>query len=244
MTQSVQDLPIETEPVNCPSSRPRPEEIFEQLFSNLVHPGDSILDAGCSNGRFAAERCSGLSRCRITGLDLLETVGQNPSVDFRVCGNVNQLPFSANSFDVIYARWLVEHLENPEVALREFHRVLKPGGRLALFTTNLLHYYGGAAKFTPNWFHLWFNRRVRGFKEDDIFPTYYRANTRWRLQKLLSSAGFRRADTEVTLAEGAPTVLAFNSLLHRVGMAYEYLVKRFDVLSAFRMNLIAMARKE
>jgi hypothetical protein len=33
-------------------------------------------------------------------------------------------------------------------------------------------------------------------------------------------------------------------VLHRLGMGYEYLVKRFEELAAFRMNLIAIARKE
>ncbi len=157
---------------------------------------------------------------------------------------MNDLPFSDGSFDVVYGRWLVEHLESPAIALREFYRVLKPGGRLALFTTNLLHYYGAAARITPHWFHLWFNRRVRGFTESDIFPTYYRVNTRWCLIKLLCDAGFQPLNIEIELVEGAPTVLGFNRVLHRLGMSYEYLAKRFESLSSFRMNLIAIARKE
>ena len=97
---------------------------------------------------------------------------------------------------------------------------------------------------TPRWFHLWFNRRVRGFTEDDIFPTYYRANTRRRLGEVLVEAGFERKNVEIELVEGASTVLSFNFLLHRLGMGYEYLVKRFEALTGFRMNLIAIGRKE
>jgi hypothetical protein len=45
------------------------------------------------------------------------------------------------------------------------------------------------------------------------------------------------------MIEGAPNVLAFNSFLVRLGTFYERLVKRFDVLSAFRLNIVAIAQK-
>jgi SAM-dependent methyltransferase len=219
-----------------------PEEVFEERFRGLVHEDAWVLDAGCGAGKFAARR---VRNCKyfLTGIDVCETLRENRCVDSRVGGSVSSLPFADNSFDVIYGRWLVEHLENPVVAMREFYRVLRPGGRVAIFTTNLLHYYGGMAKVTPHWFHLWFNRR-RGFTEDDIFPTYYRANTRRRLGGLLVEAGFQRKDIEIELVEGAATVLSFNFVLHRLGMGYEYLVKRFEGLAGFRINLIAIARKE
>jgi ubiquinone/menaquinone biosynthesis C-methylase UbiE len=223
---------------------PSPEQEFAQRFRALIHRDEWVLDAGCATGKFSGKRQMDANHFKIAGIDVLPSVSQNSYVDFRICGNVNQLPFADHSFDVIYARWLLEHLEHPSIAFREFHRVLKPGGRLALFTTNLLHYYGAAAKLTPHWFHLWFNRKVRGFSEDDIFPTYYRANTRWRLHELLLNAGFKRSGFEIALLEGAPNVLAFNFLMHRLGMGYQYLVTRFESLSSFRMNLIAIARKE
>lgn len=221
-----------------------PEEEFERRFRDLVHRDEWVLDAGCAAGKFSGKRQTDTQYFKIVGIDVLQSVRQNTYVDFRICGNVNQLPFADHSFDVIYARWLVEHLEHPSVAFREFHRVLKSGGRLALFTTNLMHYYGAAAKLTPHWFHLWFNRKVQGFGQDDIFPAYYRANTRWRLDELLLNAGFKRSGFAIASVEGAPNVLAFNFVMHRFGRCYEYLVKRFESLSSFRMNLIAVARKE
>ena len=221
-----------------------PEEEFEQRFRSLVRQDEWVLDAGCATGKFFATRRSNTNNYRVMGLDALHSVSQNSYVDFRVCGDVNALPFADNSFHVIYTRWLVEHLQRPALAFREFYRVLKADGRLVLFTTNLLHYYGAAAKLTPHWFHLWFNQKVRGFSDDDIFPTYYRANTRSQLDKLLLNAGFQQSAIEIILVEGAPNFLAFNLLAHRFGMCYEYFVKRFESLSSFRMNLIAIARKK
>lgn len=225
-------------------SRPvSPEEYFEQRFRNMVRPGDFVLDAGCGRGKYSAAK-SDPRGYKVAGLDNFESVRQNFLLDYRICGNVNELPFGDASFDVVYARWLVEHLENPIRALGEFHRVLKPGGKLALFTTNLLHYYGVVARVTPQWFHVWFNCRVRKFAQVDIFPTYYHANTRWRVHKLLRDAGFCESRIEISLVEGSSSVLEFNFVLHRLGRAYERVVERFETLDSFRMNLIAIARKD
>jgi ubiquinone/menaquinone biosynthesis C-methylase UbiE len=179
----------------------------------------------------------------VVGLDNFAAVQKNPLVDFRSAGDVNNLPFGDRVFDMVYARWLIEHLESPAMTLREFHRVLKPGGYLALFTTNLQHYYGLAANFTPQAFHSWFNRR-RGFLEGDIFPTYYRANTRRECERLLLTAGFQAQNINIELVEGAPAVLRFNSALHALGRAYEKVVNQFELLSSFRLNLIIIAQKE
>jgi SAM-dependent methyltransferase len=225
------------------SSSVSPEEYFEQRFRKMVRPGDFVLDAGCGSGKYSARADSNARSYKVAGLDNFESVRYNPVVDYRVCGNVNELPFGDASFDVVYARWLVEHLENPKAALREFHRVLKPGGRLALFTTNLLHYYGAVARVTPQWFHVWFNCQVRKFEEADIFPTYYRANTRGRVHELLRNAGFCDPAIQISLVEGSSSVLGFNFVLHGMGRAYERIVKRFQTLDSFRMNLIAIARK-
>jgi SAM-dependent methyltransferase len=67
-----------------------------------------------------------------------------------------EIPVPDGSFDVVLCTEVIEHLPDPVRVLREFHRVLKPGGR-ALVTAPLgsgihqepHHYFGG---FTPYWY--------------------------------------------------------------------------------------------
>jgi len=51
-------------------------------------------------------------------------------------GTDNHLPLAANSFDAILGQHVVEHIADTDAALREWHRLLKPNGRLALATPN------------------------------------------------------------------------------------------------------------
>jgi SAM-dependent methyltransferase len=218
-----------------------PENAFAEKLREIIVAGDRVLDAGCGTGKFFGFDFARAAGCQLVGTDLRQDLKANSDMDFCVRSELNRLPFSNSSFDVVNCRLVIEHVDSPDVVLREFYRVLKPGGRLAIFTPNLLHYFGAAARLTPHWFHVWFNSRVRGFDRDDIFPTHYRANTRRRLRRLALEAGFRRA--ELKLVEGAPGVLEFNSLLHRMGTGYESLVNRYDFLSDFRLNIIAVAYK-
>jgi ubiquinone/menaquinone biosynthesis C-methylase UbiE len=50
-------------------------------------------------------------------------------------GDAERLPFADGSFDVVIANDSLEHFGNPEGALRELARVLKPGGSIFLFFT-------------------------------------------------------------------------------------------------------------
>jgi ubiquinone/menaquinone biosynthesis C-methylase UbiE len=55
-------------------------------------------------------------------------------------GDLNQsLPYSSGSFDFITCIEGLEHLENPFNAIREFYRILKPGGKLFLSLPNYLN---------------------------------------------------------------------------------------------------------
>ena len=105
-------------------------------------PGARVLDGGSGEGLVAIElaRVFGL---RVTGVDLItrnlvrsranarrERLGQ--AVEF-VRADYSSLPFADAHFDGAYTMETLVHAANASTVLREFHRVLKPGGRLMLF---------------------------------------------------------------------------------------------------------------
>ncbi len=66
-----------------------------------------------------------------TGLDIAASAARYFHKPF-VHGSATDLPFEANQFDVIWTVWTLEHVPNPERALQEMRRVVKPGGYLLL----------------------------------------------------------------------------------------------------------------
>jgi SAM-dependent methyltransferase len=211
---------------------------FEDTLRERIPAGSVVLDAGCGSGRiFRYELQAG---CRVVGVDIGLELRDNPNVDERVRGDVHRLPFAGASFDAVLASHVMEHLPQPERALAEVARVLRPGGRFLLLTPNRFHYVPLLAGLLPQRLHVWFNRH-RGVPERDVFPTLYRANTVGRLRCLLEGAGLtvERLDR----FETEPEYVAFHPATYALGVGYERLVNRVGFLAPLRVAIIAMGRK-
>ena len=106
-----------------------------------------ILDLGCGSGwSTAAFRNAGH---RAVGVDLLASVEAREvdSAVAYVCADATTLPFRDSSMDLVGMHQVLEHVPNPESALREALRVLKAKGRLVVVGPNLLS-IGLAIKFS------------------------------------------------------------------------------------------------
>jgi 2-polyprenyl-3-methyl-5-hydroxy-6-metoxy-1,4-benzoquinol methylase len=99
--------------------------------------GGTVLDFGAGAG-ILTERIYALRRfTSVTGADLMTRPAGMPSdVQWVSCDLNESTPLSAAAFDVILAPEIIEHLENPRALAREWFRMLKPGGSLALSTPN------------------------------------------------------------------------------------------------------------
>ena len=102
-------------------------------------PGNRLLDVGCGTG--TAEISIGrlhLSQIRLFGVDLIvqqlvtakkETAGHNLRAKF-AAADACHLPFNSESFDSTYCVAVLQHVGDIDLAVREFARVTRAGGRI------------------------------------------------------------------------------------------------------------------
>ena len=158
-----------------------------------------VLDVGCGT---VCDYFAGLAGRpgHFLGIDPDPVGRRNEQIDQFARASAYQIPLRGESVDVVIAAWVLEHLRDPEAALREFHRVMKPGGWLFAWTPNLLNYGIFLSRLTPNRFHNWVRGLGHRGEDTDNPPVYYRANTRGTLERHLRRAGFT---AEMTLCYGA-----------------------------------------
>lgn len=117
----------------------------------------SFTEGTVGAGTAALERClarlpegarglqvgSGRTRLHpaVTNLDLL----YNPELD--CCGNAEKLPFRNSSFSVVVSREVLEHVQDPDAALKEMHRVLGSHGSLYCQVPFVTGYHPGPTDF-------------------------------------------------------------------------------------------------
>jgi len=166
-------------------------------------PGVRILDAGCGRGETVLA-CAHAG-AEVAGIDYSQDAVEltremlaevQPAADIRV-GSVTDLPWPDASFDRVQFSDVIEHLDPPQTvpALREFHRVLKPGGYVLVHTApNLLFMKYGWPAARP------FVKLAGHGEIADKVDYWFEIATRWHvneqsvysLRRNLRAAGFDR----------------------------------------------------
>ncbi|MEU9859702.1 methyltransferase domain-containing protein [Streptomyces sp. NPDC047971] len=105
-----------------------------------LRPGLDVLDVGCGPGTITADLAALVAPGRVTAVDAAEDVLDKArataaergldNVEFAVA-DVHDLDFPDDSFDVVHAHQVLQHVGDPVRALREMRRVCRPGGVVA-----------------------------------------------------------------------------------------------------------------
>jgi SAM-dependent methyltransferase len=121
-----------------------------------IRPGSAVLDLGCGTGRFAIPLTQALG-AQVFALDreaamIRQAIKKDGSggVHWTV-GDAHALPYAPLSFDAVFMAMVIHHVDDRPRALASVLRVLRPGGRLAIWTTS--------------------PRQIRGFLLGPFFPS-------------------------------------------------------------------------
>lgn len=128
---------------------------FPWVMSRLpIRSGDQVLDIGCGPGWFWASASSALPQgVNLTLADqspgmVKEATDRCADLSFASVesetADASNMPFADQSFDVVISMHMLYHVRDQARAIAEMHRVLKPGGTLAVTTNgvaNLLELY-------------------------------------------------------------------------------------------------------
>jgi SAM-dependent methyltransferase len=180
-----------------PGVRPSQRAYLDSLESNLT-AGCDWLDLGCGHqilpSWVGADEPKLVKKCRsVTGIDLdFPSLVKNRIFSGRVAmADLEKIPFADQSFDLVTANMVVEHLGDPLQVLSEVKRVLRPGGRFLYHTPNRQSPALRIAAHTPDGVKksiVWILERRA---EEDVFPTFYRMNTIEDVAALAEKAGLK-----------------------------------------------------
>lgn len=149
-----------------------------KILLKIFKGSEIILDMGCGEGtRLATLLKNSNGKKKILGIDASEIAiklaGRNyPEIDFMV-HNLENLPFKAGEFDLLYSAYVFEHLTAPENVVKEAYRVLKPEGRLVIIAPN----FGSPNRRSPNSTENKLLKLCEGFIND--FKKQSRSKLEW-----------------------------------------------------------------
>lgn len=120
------------------------EEMRELISAHMqLHDGETVLEVGCGTGYLSRYLVQGRKNLSVTGIDFdqgfltaavrfAEQEGLH-NISF-MQADANALPFADHSFDRVVSHTFLTSTKTPQQALKEMHRVVKPGGSISSIT--------------------------------------------------------------------------------------------------------------
>ncbi|MBL8471636.1 MAG: class I SAM-dependent methyltransferase [Rhodocyclaceae bacterium] len=221
------------------ANSPHPYRLFEEQVGRLLKPDNVLLDAGCGRTVPVLRKYLGRAK-RLIGVELVDFTDVPAGIETHNA-NLAQIPVESASVDLIMSRSVFEHLSDPQAVYAEFMRILRPGGRVVFLTANMWDYGTLAARMIPNRFHAGIVAKVEGRAEEDTFPTCYKTNTRADVDRLAAGAGFQVESYEYL--SQYPNYLMFNGVAFFLGMCYEKLISKVELLRYLRGWIMVTLKK-
>lgn len=208
------------------------------LRSGGIRPGMRVADLGCGVGQVTAELAELVGENgHVVGVDLSPEQLREGDRHCQTRGLTNVTWVAASavatglptaSFDLVYCRFLLLHLQDPDAALREMHRILRPGGLLVVEDGDLLS-AGSQPPTVLNLFaELWGKlapKRKVDYSVANRLPMMVRGAGFGQISVTFNQPAFVRGDAkrllELSVAEAGPAfieegLISENDLRHGV----------------------------
>ena len=162
--------------------RDQERELLEGLIKNKADASEPIhiLEAGC--GQKWPLNLEGV-RYVLTGIDLDRealNIRKNTlsDLDETIEGDLCSADLGVDRFDVIYCSFVLEHIKDADLVIKNFIRWTKPNGVIIIKIPDPNSVYGYITRNTPHWFHVFFYRFILKNKHAGKpgyapYPTYY-----------------------------------------------------------------------
>lgn len=189
-------------------------EVFARRVREHSKLESRLLDIGCGRGGIFEQLDHPIAQSAGIDPDFSSLREHRLKHLPRAAALSDRLPFAGNTFDVVIASWLLEHLVDPERTFKAIAHVLRHDGVFVFITPNARHPLTIANRVAGRLGRLQGRlvNRIYGRAADDTFATFYEANTPRQLAILAQEAGLLIESLDL-IAD--PTYMAFHSSLFR-----------------------------
>jgi SAM-dependent methyltransferase len=233
------------------------QTLYKETLEAQVNSMVRWLDVGCGEGllskwynqRIEIEQQLVRSSQMIIGVEPdWEPLKANKTIPdaHKVQGQVPDLPFKNDLFDLVTANMAVEHFVDAKGSFQEIFRILKPGGLFIFHTPNVYGYDTMLGRLIPDRskdkkpsLKEKLAGTLFGKSKHGMYPTLYQANSASRIKELAQSTGFTVCKIRMVVSNeqlsAIPPLAFFELLLIRLLM--------IKPLKNLRHNIIAILQK-
>ena len=218
---------------------------YEDVLGRFVRPSIRWLDLGCGRGllgpwRADAERALVSRSETVFGIDPdFASLRDNRTIPLRCMAQAGALPFRSESFDLVTANMVFEHLREPEREIAEIWRLLADDGVVLLHTPNRWAFPTVFLQPIPRVLKHLAAAVLEGRSKQDVFPTYYRINSVTAIRRVAARCGFDVVSTQLIATEALFALVPPLALLELLWI--RLMASRWG--AAARPNIIAVLRK-